>query len=292
MTCYSMHRRMCLTAFFAILAAIISARAQTIHSPNRKLTLQFALSAAGEPTYQLHYGQKLVLKPSRLAVLLQDQPGFDKGFTIAKVDSSRHDDTWTPVWGEVKQIRNHYQELAVTVQQAAAKNRQLVLRFRLFDDGLGFRYEFPAQENLKYFIVSDEQTEFNLPADHKAFWIPGDYDSNEYAYSTTRLSAVNTTPITPIQERAAPRTVQTPLMLKTDNGLYVNIHEAALVNYPAMMLNVIRAGYGRRSLWACGGKCTSTKPSGATPTPATSSWPVPIGPTSPPTAVTAPIPPT
>ena len=244
MTCYSMHRRMCLTAFFAILAAIISARAQTIHSPNRKLTLQFALSAAGEPTYQLRYGQKLVVKTSRLAVLLQDQPGFDKGFTIAKVDSSRHDDTWTPVWGEVKQIRNHYQELVVTVQQAAAKNRQLVLRFRLFDDGLGFRYEFPAQENLKYFIVSDEQTEFNLPADHKAFWIPGDYDSNEYAYSTTRLSAVNTTPITPIQERAAPRTVQTPLMLKTDDGLYVNIHEAALVNYPAMMLNVNPQTFG------------------------------------------------
>ena len=247
MTCYSMHRRMCLTAFFAILAAIISARAQTIHSPNRKLTLQFALSAAGEPTYQLRYGQKLVLKPSRLAVLLQDQPGFDKGFTIAKVDSSRHDDTWTPVWGEVKQIRNHYQELAVTVQQAAAKNRQLVLRFRLFDDGLGFRYEFPAQENLKYFTVSNEQTEFNLPADHKAFWIPGDYDSNEYAYSTTRLSAVNTTPITPIQERAAPRTVQTPLMLKTDDGLYVNIHEAALVNYPAMMLNVNPQTFGLSS---------------------------------------------
>ena len=247
MTCYSMHRRMCLTAFFAILAAIISARAQTIHSPNRKLTLQFALSAAGEPTYQLRYGQKLVVKTSRLAVLLQDQPGFDKGFSIAKVDSSRHDDTWTPVWGEVKQIRNHYQELAVTVQQAAAKNRQLVLRFRLFDDGLGFRYEFPAQENLKYFIVSDEQTEFNLPADHKAFWIPGDYDSNEYAYSTTRLSAVNTTPITPIQERAAPRTVQTPLMLKTDDGLYVNIHEAALVNYPAMMLNVNTQTFGLSS---------------------------------------------
>jgi hypothetical protein len=226
------------------LGTATATQAQTIHSPGHKLTLQFTLSPAGEPTYQLRYGQKPVLKPSRLAVLLQGQPGFDKGFTIAKVDSSVHDDTWTPVWGEVKQIRNHYRELAVTVQQAAAQNRRLVLRFRLFDDGLGFRYEFPAQKNLSYFTVSDELTEFNLPADHKAFWIPGDYDSNEYAYSTTRLSAVNTTPIEPIQLRAAPTTVQTPLMLKADNGLYINIHEAALVNYPAMFLTVDTKTFG------------------------------------------------
>ncbi|WP_426060781.1 glycoside hydrolase family 97 protein [Hymenobacter sp. B1770] len=221
--------------------------AQIIHSPSRKLTLQFQLSQAGEPTYQLRYGRKPVVLPSRLAVLLQDQPGFDKGFTVAKVDSSSHDDTWAPVWGEVKQIRNHYQELAVTVQQAAEQNRRLVLRFRLFDDGLGFRYEFPEQDKLKYFTVSDEQTEFNLPANHKTFWIPGDYDSNEYTYSTTRLSAVNTTPITPIEKRAAPNRVQTPLMLKSDDGLYINIHEAALVNYPAMMLNVNTQTFGLSS---------------------------------------------
>jgi len=235
-------RKLFLAAFLLGLSVVI--HAQTIHSPSLKLTLQFALSAAGEPTYQLRYGAKSVIKPSKLGVLLQDQPGFDKGFTVAKVDSSRHDDTWTPVWGEVKQIRNHYQELAVTVQQAAVQNRQLVLRFRLFDDGLGFRYEFPEQNNLKYFTVSDEQTEFNLPADHKAFWIPGDYDSNEYAYTTSRLSAVNTAPIEPIQQRAAPTRVQTPLMLKSADGLYINIHEAALVNYPAMMLNVNPQTFG------------------------------------------------
>ena len=145
------------TILFLLLGcvAITTAHAQTTHSPGRKLTLTFALSPAGEPTYQLRYGPKVVLKPSRLAVLLQGQPGFDKGFTVAKVDSSVHDDTWAPVWGEVKQIRNHYRELAITVQQAAAQNRQLVLRFRLFDDGLGFRYEFPEQPNLKYFTVQD-----------------------------------------------------------------------------------------------------------------------------------------
>ncbi len=155
------------------------APAQTIRSPDRKLTLAFQLSPAGEPMYELKYGARTVVRPSRLAVLLQSAPGFDKGFTIAKVDSSRHDDTWAPIWGEVKQIRNHYQELAVTVQQAAVQNRQLVLRFRLFDDGVGFRYEFPEQVNLHYFTVSDEKTEFNLPADHRTFWMRGDYDTNE-----------------------------------------------------------------------------------------------------------------
>jgi hypothetical protein len=236
--------------FLAIIVSAIvvaSAQAQTIHSPSRQLTLQFALSPAGEPTYLLRYGMKRVVKPSRLAVLLQGQPGFDQGFTIARIDSSVHDDTWKPVWGEVKQIRNHYRELAVTLQQAAQQNRTIVLRFRLFDDGLGFRYEFPEQENLKYFIVSEERTEFNLPGNHKAFWIPGDYDSNEYAYSTTRLSGINTAAVTPIMEKAAPSTVQTPLMMKTDDGLYVNIHEAALVNYPAMFLTVNTQTYGLSS---------------------------------------------
>jgi hypothetical protein len=225
----------------------IPALAQTLYSPTNKLTLNFQLSPTGEPTYQLRFGAKPVIKPSRLAVLLQNQPGFDKGFTIAKIDSSATDETWAPVWGEVKQIRNRYKELAVTLQQAAAKNRQLVVRFRLYDDGLGFRYEFPAQPGFTYFTVQEENTEFNLTGDHKTFWIPGDYDSNEYTYSTTRLSEVNTTPIEPIQLKSAPTRVQTPLMLKTQDGLYVNIHEAALVNYPAMMLNVDTKTFGLTS---------------------------------------------
>ncbi|MDO7877463.1 glycoside hydrolase family 97 protein [Hymenobacter sp. ASUV-10] len=236
------------TLFVSLLVAQITfAQAQTIHSPSHKLALRFALNAAGEPTYQLSHGKKTVLTPSRLGILLKDQAGFDKGFTVAGIDSSRHDDTWAPVWGEVKQIRNHYQELAVTLRQAGAQNRRLVLRFRLFDDGLGFRYEFPAQKSLNYFTVSDELTEFNLPADHTAFWIPGDYDTNEYAYTRSRLSAVDNRPVVEagksIAVRDAPdaQAVATPLMLKADDGLYVNIHEAAQVNYPAMQLHVDRA---------------------------------------------------
>ncbi|QJX47592.1 glycoside hydrolase family 97 protein [Hymenobacter taeanensis] len=225
---------------FLLLAGFLgfSAQAQTVHSPNNKLTLSFQLSPSGEPTYQLRFGARPVLKPSRLGMLLQGQPALDKGLTIAQVDSSQHDDTWQPVWGEVKNIRNRYKELAVTLQQPASNGRRVVVRFRLYEDGLGFRYEFPQQPGLTYFVVQQELTEFNLPANHKAFWIPGDYDSNEYTYSHTRLSEVNTTPIEPIQEKAAPQRIQTPLMLKSDDGLYVNIHEAALVNYPAMMLNV------------------------------------------------------
>ncbi|GAB2476187.1 alpha-glucosidase [Hymenobacter qilianensis] len=230
-----------------ITLAIYSTQAQTLHSPTKKLTLNFQVNTAGEPTYQLRFGAKPVIKPSRLAVLLQNQPGFDKGFTIAKIDSSATDETWAPVWGEVKQIRNRYKELAVTLQQAAAKNRRLVVRFRLYDDGLGFRYEFPAQPGFTYFTVQEEKTEFNLTGDHKTFWIPGDYDSNEYTYSTTRLSEINTTPIEAIQLKSAPQRVQTPLMLKTQDGLYVNIHEAALVNYPAMMLDVDTKAFGLTS---------------------------------------------
>jgi hypothetical protein len=227
-------------AVFLLLAGCVSlsATAQTVHSPSNKLTLRFQLNPSGEPTYQLQYGAKTVLKPSRLGMLLQNQPTLDRGLTVARIDSSQHDDTWAPVWGEVRQIRNRYKELAVTLQQSGSETRRLVVRFRLYDDGLGFRYEFPQQPGLTYFVVQDEKTEFNLPANHKAFWIPGDYDSNEYTYSTTRLSEVDTTPIEPIQEKAAPQRIQTPLMLKSDDGLYVNIHEAALLNYPAMMLNV------------------------------------------------------
>ncbi|TGE23198.1 glycoside hydrolase family 97 protein [Hymenobacter metallicola] len=222
----------------------------SLHSPGGKLTLRFGLGADGVPAYQLFFGNKPVVQPSRLGLVLQNQPGLDKGFTVARVDSSQHDDTWSPVWGEVKSVRNRYKELAVTLTQAAKddqKERQLVVRFRLYDDGVGFRYEFPAQPGLTYFTVQDEVTEFNLPANHKAFWIPGDYDSNEYTYTTSRLSEVDTAPIEVIQQKAEPHTVQTPLMLKSDDGLYINIHEAALVNYPAMMLNVDTKGFGLRS---------------------------------------------
>lgn len=242
------------TLLLLLVSALFSlaAPAQTLHSPGHKLTLRFALSPAGEPTYQLHFGRRPVVKSSKLGILLRDKPGLAQGFRVVQIDSSRHDDTWTPVWGEVKQIRNHYQELAVTLQQATTDNRRLVLCFRLYDDGLGFRYEFPAQPNLTYFTVEDEKTEFNLAGNHKTFWIRGDYDTNEYAYATTRLSEVNpaNAPAAPeigTQVPFAPNAVQTPLMLKSDDGLYINIHEAALVNYPAMQLLVNPQTFGLTS---------------------------------------------
>ncbi|MDX6444529.1 MAG: glucan 1,4-alpha-glucosidase [Blastocatellia bacterium] len=234
-------------AVFFLLICLFSFNtvAQDIKSPAGKLSLSFALTNDGEPTYRLSIGGKPVVLQSRLGIELKDLPGLTKGFAVVSADVSDTDETWEPVWGEVKRIRNRYRELTVTLQQASPNNRRMIVRFRLFDDGLGFRYEFPEQNDLKYFIVSDEKTEFNLTGDHKAFWIPGDYDTNEYAYFTTRLSEVDATKGSAAQEIgvksiAGANVVQTPLMMKTSDGLYINIHEAALVNYPAMDLSVDR----------------------------------------------------
>jgi glucan 1,4-alpha-glucosidase len=226
-----------------ICLASINAHAQNIESPDRKLALSFALTGDGEPTYQLSFNGRPVVQKSKLGIQLKDQPALTSGFTAIKHVTSAKDETWEPVWGEVKRIRNHYTELAVTLSQAAQNDRTMIIRFRLFDDGLGFRYEFPEQAGLQYFVVSDEKTEFNLTGDHKTFWIPGDYDTNEYAYSTTKLSEVEATRGEKSREIAfrwviGANAVQTPLMMKTADGLYVNIHEAALVNYPAMDLMI------------------------------------------------------
>ncbi|MCC2545361.1 glycoside hydrolase family 97 protein [Hymenobacter sp. BT175] len=212
-----------------------------------KVSLTFALGPNGQPAYSVSYGTKPVVKASRLGLAFADGKGFDSPLTVLGSEIKDVDETWQPVWGEVKNIRNHYQQLTVHLRQGAAPGRLLDVVFRVFADGVGFRYEFPRQPSLAYFTVQDELTEFNLPANHKAFWIPGDYDSNEYTYTTSRLSEVNTTPIEVIQLKSAPYRVQTPLMLKSDDGLYVNIHEAALVNYPAMMLNVNTQTFGLTS---------------------------------------------
>jgi hypothetical protein len=230
----------------------LNAFAQNIQSPDGRLSLTFELTREGEPTYQLSLGGKAVVQKSRLGIELKDQPSFTKSFTTLKADTSQIDQTWEPSWGEVKRIRNHYKELAVTLEQPSANNRRMIIRFRLFDDGLGFRYEFPEQKELQYFIVSDERTEFNLTGDHKTFWIPGDYDTNEYTYSTTKLSEIDATRGNSAQEIAvrsviAANAVQTPLMMKTSDGLYINIHEAALVNYPAMDLLVNKQTFGLSS---------------------------------------------
>ena len=140
----------------------LSASAQTIESPAGKLSLAFALTGDGEPTYRLSFGGRPVVLQSRLGLELKDLPALTRGFSVVKADTSESDETWEPVWGEARSVRNRYRELTVTLRQASLNNRGLVLRFRLFDDGLGFRYEFPEQEGLRYFVVSDEKTEFNL----------------------------------------------------------------------------------------------------------------------------------
>jgi hypothetical protein len=226
------------TLVFCVVGCFASA--QTIVSPNKNLSLSFSLTAEGEPTYQLKISQKSVVNPSKLGLELRDKPSFTKGFIITKVDTTSFDETWEPVLGEVKTIRNNYKELAVTLNQSTT-DRSIVVRFRLFNDGVGFRYEFPRQEKLAHFVVKDEMTEFVLAGDHKAFWIPGDHDTNEYPYSTCKLSEINSTDVTTknqIQPTQAivPNAVQSPLMLKSADGLYINIHEAALINYPAMVL--------------------------------------------------------
>jgi hypothetical protein len=213
-----------------------------------KVKLTFAL-AGGQPRYTVVYGAKPVVNASRLGLAFQDGQGFDEPLLLTSSDVKDVDETWQPVLGEVKNIRNHYQQLTVHLRQAAAPGRRLDVVFRVFADGVGFRYELPRQQALGNFVVTDELTEFALPADHQAFWIPGDYDTNEYLYTKSRLSAVDNTAQVKgsgeIAVRNAPdaQAVATPLMLKADNGLYLNIHEAAQVDYPAMQLHVDGASH-------------------------------------------------
>ncbi|RYY56327.1 MAG: glycoside hydrolase family 97 protein, partial [Chitinophagaceae bacterium] len=218
-------------------------RAQDLKSPDGKLAMTFALQADGTPTYALTYKTREVIKPSKLGLeLKQDAKSLLNGFRVTDRKTSTFDETWTPVWGEVKTIRNHYNELSVTLTQNETE-RQVILRFRLFDDGLGFRYEFPSQKNLTYFVIREERTEFAMTGDHTAFWIPGDYDTQEYDYTTSKLSEIRplmTKSITDnlSQTSFSPTGVQTSLQLKTADGLYINIHEAALINYACMHLEL------------------------------------------------------
>lgn len=213
-----------------------------IASPDGEVKLVFKVDSQGVPTYALSYKQKPVIKTSRLGLELKDDPGLMDGFTLAAADTSTFDETWTPVWGEESKIRNHYNELLVTLDQKARK-RQLKVRFRVFDDGVGFRYEFPLSSNLNYFVIREEHTQFAMTGNHTAFWIPGDYDNQEYDYTESRLSEIRglmkkaltyNSSQTPYSETG----VQTALQMKTDDGLYINLHEAALKDYSCMHLNL------------------------------------------------------
>ena len=219
------------------------APAQELKSPNGNFTLAFSLDASGAPIYSLLYKQKMVIKPGKLGLELKDDAkSLLNDFVVSKTSTSTFDESWTPVWGEVRSIRNQYNEMAVTLNQKGTE-RIILIRFRLFDDGLGFRYEFPSQKNLTYFVVKEERTQFAMTGNHTAYWIPGDYDTQEYDYTISRLSEIRG-----LQSKArtqnlsqtgfSPTGVQTSLMLKTDDGIYINLHEAALVNYSCMHLNL------------------------------------------------------
>lgn len=224
--------------------------AQTVMSPDGKVVVKFDLDN-GKPMYNMTFNGKTVMKDSRLGLELAKNKHASKGFEetdlmegFVKADAQIHrfDETWKPVWGETATIRNQYNELVVTLRQPE-EQRDMVIRFRVYDDGMGLRYEFPQQKNLSYFIIKDEKTEFALAGNHTAWWIPGDYDTQEYEYVESKLSDIRSlmkqsigdnASQTPISDTA----VQTSLQMKTDDGLYINIHEAACVNYPTMHLEL------------------------------------------------------
>ncbi|WP_184547994.1 glycoside hydrolase family 97 protein [Mucilaginibacter sp. FT3.2] len=234
---------------FSISVNVFAQDKKTATAELNKVKLDFAIDADGHPQYAVSYNRQPVIKPSRLGIKLLNDVGFDAHLQLIGTETTNVDELWKPVWGEVSVIRNHYQQLTVHLKQTDAPGRLMDIVFRVFEDGVGFRYEFPQQGNLRYFIVSDEVTQFSLTGDHKTFWIPGDYDSNEYKYTTSKLSGVDAfvpyKAATDIAVRVVPDqyAVQTPLMMKTAEGLYINIHEAALVNYTSMQLHVDRATY-------------------------------------------------
>lgn len=253
------------TCLLTIVISVLSllAHAQTLKSPDGRFQLNVSVGQQGRPVYELSFDGKPVILQSGLGLELKKevegkQETFDNtkhtdastiddkadlmnGFQIKSTKTDTFDETWKTVWGEEDEIRNHYNELLVSFYQPK-NDRTMDIRFRLFNDGLAFRYEFPDQKNLTYFIIKEEHTQFALTGDHTAWWIPGDFDTQEYSYTMSRLSQIRgkmKDAITPnsSQTPAGPTCVQTALMMKSDDGLYINIHEAACVDYATMHLN-------------------------------------------------------
>lgn len=237
--------------FILTAAALLSASAslgatEVLTSPDGRLQLSFDLTNDGTPTYKMDYNNKPVIATSRLGLELKNQKSLLDGFKMERVSRSSFDETWQPVWGEQSSIRNHYNEMAVCLSQPDDNGhlREMIVRFRLYDDGVGFRYEWPAQDNFTYFTIKEERTEFAMTGDHTAYWIPGDYDTQEYDYTISRLSEVREKmPAVKFSYNVSSTVfsdtgVQTSLQLKTDDGIYLNIHEAACVDYSTMHLNL------------------------------------------------------
>jgi glucan 1,4-alpha-glucosidase len=230
-------------ALILILLVSVFGNAQEFKSPNGNFNMKFSLLSDGTPTYQLSYLNKEVVKTSKLGLELKNDPkSLLNDFKVVSATPSTFNETWKTVWGEETQIQNHYNELAVKLKQNGTE-REMIIRFRLFNDGLGFRYEFPQQKNLVYFIIKEERTEFAMTGDHTAFWIPGDYDTQEYDYTESKLSEIRglfkkAVTDNASQEQFSETGVQTSLMMKSADGIYINIHEAALINYSCMSLDL------------------------------------------------------
>ena len=227
-----------------LLALIIATPVVAIEqqSPNGKIAVNVTLNEKGTPMYQITYNGKEVIKPSLLGIELAEENSLMDAFRINKTTTSTFDETWQPVWGETRNIRNHYNELLIEMEKPS-NGRFMNLRFRVYDDGVGFRYEFPLQKYLPYFVVKAEHTQFAMTGNHTAWWIPGDYDTQEYDYTESRLTEIRSLMKDAICPNASqtpfsPTGVQTSLQMKTDDGIYINIHEAALIDYSCMHLNL------------------------------------------------------
>ena len=225
-----------------MLLCLGTASAQSVQSPSGEIVAEFKLDNTGRPYYSVNYKNQPVVTKSYMGFNLKDIGQFNSGFTIAGTKSAVVNDSWKPVLGEVAVIQNKYNELSVSLRQQES-GRLLNIIFRAFDEGIAFRYEFPKQDNLNYFVIASENTEFSLTGDHKTFWIPGDYDSQEYVYNETALSQVDNDKLNlnngiAVKSIGGRYIVQSPLMMKSKSGLYINIFEAAVVNYPVMHLNL------------------------------------------------------
>ena len=225
--------------------------AQQVKSPNGNVVVSFSLVDNGVPTYQVSYKGKPVIKQSRLGLELTpsnndgikpEDTNLMNGFKVSNTETSSFKEVWKPVWGETSSILNHYNEMAVSLTQEHP-NRTIIVRFRVYNDGMGLRYEFPRQSNLGYFIIKDEHTQFAMAGDHTAWWLPGDYDTQEYETVTSKLSEIRSKMKAAVTDNTSQTTfsetgVQTSLQMKSSDGLYINLHEAACVNYPTMHLNL------------------------------------------------------
>ena len=236
-----MIKKLSLVLFLFTTSYCAIAQSITMSSPNDKVRLEFSVDSKGAPHYKVWYKNKAVVEQSALGFEIQEVPDLKDNFKIIKIDTLHSNTTWNPRWGEVKTIRDDHVQLKITLEDKNSPSRQLIITFRIFDDGVGFRYEFPYQKDLHHFIIEDELTTINLTGNHKIWWMPGDFDTNEYNYITSRITDVakktkkrdgKIFTATPIEGAF----VQTPLMAKSDEGLYISLHEAALIDYPCMDL--------------------------------------------------------